>query len=92
MAIERKHAQKKEDLELHFKEFKEAIENFGIVQSDIYNFDETEFRISCINSRIVIIYINTKALYLSDPKNREFLTLVECIYADSSSIQPMVVI
>jgi hypothetical protein len=31
MAIERKHAQKKEDLELHFKEFKEAIENFGIV-------------------------------------------------------------
>jgi hypothetical protein len=37
MAIERKHIQEKEDLELHFKAFKEAIEKFGIVQLDIYN-------------------------------------------------------
>jgi hypothetical protein len=43
--------------------------------------DETGFRISILNRKIVIIYLNTKAIYLVDPDNRESLTIIETISA-----------
>jgi hypothetical protein len=43
--------------------------------------DETGFRISVLNGKIIIIYLNTKAIYLADPDNRELLTIIETISA-----------
>jgi hypothetical protein len=43
--------------------------------------DETGFRISVLNRKIVIIYLNTKAIYLVDPDNRESLTIIETVSA-----------
>lgn len=59
---------------------------------DIYSFDETGFRIGCINGRIVITHTNTKHVYLTDPNNRDFITSMECIWSDGSAIQPMIVL
>ena len=42
---------------------------YSINPTDIYNMDETGFRISMIASKIVIIYLSTKAVYLIDPNN-----------------------
>jgi hypothetical protein len=41
--------------------------------------DETGFRIGILNRKIVIIYLNTKAIYLVDPDNRESLTIIETV-------------
>jgi hypothetical protein len=41
--------------------------------------DETGFRIGILNRKIIIIYLNTKAIYLVDPDNRESLTIIETI-------------
>jgi hypothetical protein len=43
LAVERKAAHRKEDFELHFKEFSDAIMKYGIELADIYNMDETGF-------------------------------------------------
>lgn len=54
--------------------------------------DETEFRIGGCAGRIVINFLNTKAVYLADPDNRESLTSVETICADSTSIPPILIL
>jgi len=41
--------------------------------------DETGFRISVLNRKIIIIYLNTKAIYLVDSDNRELLTIIETV-------------
>ena len=43
--------------------------------------DETGFRIGVLNRKIIIIYLNTKAIYLADPDNRESLTIIETVSA-----------
>ena len=45
----------------------------------MWNIDETGFYISILNRKIIIIYLNTKAIYLVDPDNRELLTIIETI-------------
>jgi hypothetical protein len=47
----------------------------------MWNIDKTGFRISVLNRKIIIIYLNTKAIYLADPDNRESLTIIETIFA-----------
>jgi hypothetical protein len=62
LAAESKAAHRKEDLELHFKEFNDAIGKYGINPADIYNMDKTGFRIGVIAERNVITPLSTKAV------------------------------
>ncbi|PMD59620.1 uncharacterized protein K444DRAFT_529683, partial [Hyaloscypha bicolor E] len=50
------------------------------------NMDETGFCISVLNGKIIIIYLNIKAIYLADPDNRELLTIIETISASGEVI------
>jgi hypothetical protein len=43
LAAERKATHRKEDLELYFKEFNDAIIKYGINPADIYNMNKTGF-------------------------------------------------
>lgn len=83
---------KKEDLQEHFQEFYDALITYGINIADIYNMDETGFRIGVVAGRIVITHLNTKAVYLADPDNRESLTSVETVCADGTAIPPMLIL
>jgi hypothetical protein len=51
LAAERKAVYRKENLELYFKEFNDAIVKYGINPANIYNIDETGFRIKVIVGR-----------------------------------------
>ena len=66
LAAQRKATHDRKDIEEHFKKFAYALEEFGIQQDDCFNFDESGFRIGCLNGRIVITHANTKAVYLAD--------------------------
>jgi hypothetical protein len=48
--------------------------------------DEMGFHISVLNRKIVIIYLNTKAIYLVDPDNRESLTIIETVSTRGEAI------
>ncbi|PMD49486.1 uncharacterized protein K444DRAFT_549235, partial [Hyaloscypha bicolor E] len=83
---ERKAAYRKKDLEEHFTEYYGVLEKYGICFEDIWNMDETGFCISVLNRKIVIIYLNTKAIYLADPDNRESLTIIKTVSAGGKVI------
>lgn len=92
LAQERKLSHSRKDLEAHFDGFRKACEQYGVCEKDIYNMDETGFRVGCISGKVVITSLNTKAVYLADPDNRESLTAVETICADGSTIAPMIIL
>jgi hypothetical protein len=91
LAAEKKAAHKKEDFELHFKEFNDVIVKYRINPADIYNMDETGFRIRVIAGR-TIAHLSTRAVYLADPDNRESLTAVEIVCVDGSTIALMLIL
>jgi len=54
--------------------------------------DETGFRIGVLNGKIVIIHLNTKAVYLADPDNRKSLTAIETVSAGGKAIIPFLIL
>ena len=83
---------RKEDLEIHFKEFSDVLLKYGIESVDIYNIDETGFRIGVIARRVVITHLSTKVVYLVDSDNRELITIVEIVCTDYSTIPPILIL
>jgi hypothetical protein len=93
LAAERKAVHTKKELEEHFERFRMAMQEFGIAREDLYNFDETGFRIGIANSRrIVITHTTTKYVFLADPNNRDFITSVEYICGNGTAIKPMIIL
>ena len=91
LAAERKATHDRRDIEEHFKKFAYALEEFGILQDDCFNFDESGFRIG-LNGCIVIIHTNTKAVYLADPDIWESITAIECISIGGWAIPLMLIL
>jgi hypothetical protein len=92
LCFERKAAHNIEDVYKHFKDFEAICQRYGIDPADIYNMDETGFRIGCLEGRIVITHIETKAVFLVDPDNRDYITSVETICGDGTAIPPLVIL
>ncbi|KAF2185194.1 hypothetical protein K469DRAFT_688019 [Zopfia rhizophila CBS 207.26] len=86
---DRINAQKYEEIELHFEIFKRKIANSGILPDDIWNFDETGFRVGCGGNQIIITMGNEKSCTIGSKTNRDFLTSVEAISAAGEVIPPM---
>jgi hypothetical protein len=77
----------------HFEKFKAAVNKYGILPDDLYNMDETRFRIGCGRAHKIITRRNKQErFYLINPDNRELITSIEIIYTDSSTIPPMVIL
>jgi len=92
LAAERKAIHDLDDFEAHFRDFLKAIIYYGIAQADVYNMDETGFRIGCLNGRIVITHASTKAVYLADPEVRDWVTTIETISASGTTIPAMIIL
>ena len=92
LASERKEMHDEDVFKTHFEGFQYAKGKFGILDEDIWNFDETCFRIAVLTGRVVICDVNTKAVYLSDPDQRESLTSIECINGGGGTIPPMLIL
>jgi hypothetical protein len=54
--------------------------------------NKTGFYIGVLNGKIIIIYLNIKAIYLADPNNRELLTIIETISARGKAIIPFLIL
>ena len=72
--------------------FKELREKYYIFDEDIWNFDETGFRIGIARSDFILSTDPIRRIYSSDPDNRESLSSQEAINGVGQSIPPMLII
>ena len=85
LAHDRKNTHDPADIRAHFEKFKAVRDFFGIQTEDMYNYDETGFRVGVGRAHKVITRLKSRRLYLSDPDNRESVTSVETIGADGNA-------
>ena len=73
------------------REFKEEVDEKGILPGDIYNMDETGFRIGVGgNQRIITMDIHRPHHSPSDT-NRDYATSVEAVSGDGIAVEPMLI-
>lgn len=85
-------AHDKEAILKWFNSLIDIIKLYGITASDIWNFDETGFRIGIGKDQWVITFEPRRRIYLASPDDRTTLTMTECVNADGAVIEPMVII
>lgn len=90
LSAQRKAAQSRSDIELYFEKFKHRARELKIKPHNLYNFDETGFRIGCL-AGLVVFTSTDRQVYISDPDNREQVTSMECINAAGGTIHPMLI-
>jgi hypothetical protein len=83
--LERKRAEPYENLEKWFQLLQDVITDLGINTDDIWNFDETGFRIGVGRDQLVITR-EQQQLYLGHPMNRELVTAIEAVSACGAHI------
>jgi hypothetical protein len=89
--MEVKLAQEPEALRGWFELFENSMAELGIQPGDLYNTDETGCRIGVAKSQYVYSK-NGREVFIPNAKNRELITLVECVSADGVAIEPMVIV
>jgi hypothetical protein len=68
------------------------IGKYGILDADIYNFDETGFQMGVISTAKVITGAERSRRPVSvQPGNREWVTAIDCICADGQSLPPVII-
>ncbi|KFA61302.1 hypothetical protein S40285_09601 [Stachybotrys chlorohalonatus IBT 40285] len=80
MELKRKEAENVEVIKEYFQQLRKAIDEAGITPADIWNMDETGFRIG-IGSNSVIVTKRKRSHYFALPLNRESATATEAISA-----------
>jgi Tc5 transposase DNA-binding domain/helix-turn-helix, Psq domain len=69
-----------------------TIGKYGILDTDIYNFDETGFQMGVISTAKVITGAERSNRPVSvQPGNREWVTAIDCICADGQSLPPVII-
>lgn len=75
-----------------FKLVYNTIEKYGILDADIYNFDETGFQMRVISTAKVITGAERSNRPVSiQPGNCEWVTAIDCIRADGQSLPPVII-
>ena len=90
--MERRNAESPETIKQHFEEFKEAKTSHGVEDGDMYNFDETGFRVGYGRQQKVITKEDKARVVLEDPENRDFISSIECVSGDGSVIPNMIIL
>ena len=82
---------KKDTLNAYFAEIERTIKHFNIDKSNIYNMDETGFSIGTMESTRIIVDSTARTHWQAHPGRQEWVTVVECICADGTMIDPFVI-
>ena len=80
-----------EDILHYFEEFRKICAKLKIKYWDVWNMDETGFRIGCGIAHWVITMHKIKQLRMTDPDNRSYVTSVECVSAGGFDIPSMII-
>ena len=69
----------------------ETIDDLGILWRNTYNCDESGFGIGKAKTMCVIIDTEVKQSYQAEPGRQEWVTVMDCICVDGTSIPPMII-
>jgi len=76
-----------------FELIKDTITKYAIVDSDIYNFDETRFMMGVISTRIVVTSSDgRKQAKKTQPGNREWVTVIQAVSSVGYAVPPFLVV
>jgi hypothetical protein len=65
---------------------------YGVIEADIYNFDETGFQMGVISTSKVVTSLERRGrLRTLQPGNREWVTVIQGINAKGWSIPPFII-
>jgi hypothetical protein len=90
--LDRKKAHEPETIQGWFDRLKQIIEQHGIHESDMWNFDETGFNIGIGRDQWIVTCEFKKPLYRGSNTNREYATLVEAVNATGDVIPPFIIL
>jgi DDE superfamily endonuclease/helix-turn-helix, Psq domain/Tc5 transposase DNA-binding domain len=74
-----------------FRLVRNTIEKYGILEEDIYNFDETGFQMGVISTAKVITGAERAKPVSVQPGNREWVTVIDCISSYGWSVPPVII-
>ncbi|EMD66028.1 hypothetical protein COCSADRAFT_86794 [Bipolaris sorokiniana ND90Pr] len=76
-----------------FKLVEETRQTYGVLDQDIYNFDETGFMMGvAATSKVVTSADRVGRAVVVQPGNREWVTVIECVNASGWSLPPFVIL
>ncbi|EAQ88366.1 hypothetical protein CHGG_04985 [Chaetomium globosum CBS 148.51] len=81
-----------EKISAWFARVQRTINEYGVLDSDIYNFDEIGFQMGVAStSKVVTRSDRRNRPVVIQPGNREWTTVIECINATGWSVDPMII-
>jgi hypothetical protein len=90
--IPRYRAHQPEVVERWFKNPMKVCEKYNIHPEDIFNTDETGFRIGCGGKQKVVTRSARQRCYSSSSTNRDYVTVIECVSASKRLLPSMVIL
>ena len=84
-------AQDPEILSDWFKLFQQAKQQYSIADEDIYNMDKKGFMQGVVGKVKVIISRHEKRQYITQPGNREWVSLIEAVLVGGKLIRPFII-
>ena len=90
--IDRKNAQDPDIIQEWLQKFKTIRDKYEIPPQDIYNFDESGFRIGVGRNQWIVTRIYDRTLSLGSNTNRESVTICETISGDGCVLPPIVIV
>ena len=92
LSVNRKLAHRPEDILGCYQHFQRVRIELGITDEDIWNMDETGFRIGVEKAQYVVSTHATKQLRINDPDNRDYITSAECISGSEVSMALFIIL
>ena len=92
LSVVRKSMHDPEGLMKWFRKLEDIRKEYGIVDTDIHNMDETGFRIGVGRQHKIITRADNRRRYMADPDNRDYITLIESISAAGEVHPPLLVL
>lgn len=76
----------------YFEKIERVMREKRITKLDVWNMDETSFRIGCGKAQLVVTMDPNKPFCMIDPENRDYIASVEYIGCAGETILPMLLI
>ncbi|KAJ5877277.1 hypothetical protein N7455_000742 [Penicillium solitum] len=90
--VERSAALDKSVVQRWFEDYERIVTEHGICYQDVYNFDETSFQIGVGRDQFIIARHPKKKLFNRSVINRESITVLEAVSADSFACPPLIIL
>ena len=92
LAIFKKNAFDVKNLKNFYRKLKRVINNYDIQKIDMWNMNETEFRIKIKKSRMIITFDKKKKNYMTNSNNKNYCTIVKIVNVVKAVISSLLIL